>query len=257
MPSVAPGQAFGARGPRSTVVDLSPVHVAQQRGASQLTDILQPDAVRAASRGSQNVAPSTKQNVAVERAVFKEPARDWGSKEPEGSSLRRTLERVVISKDNNTRDSPRLGAYTPSAQASWARERLLGTTAPPVEDEAETADLEARTRRAQANAWYAQPTLGVDTSAVDALEETMRKKLGLLVNQLGSSPRAARALFGECDSAKGGRVERTTYVDVMSRKLNYDFPARGALPSSREALEALYDRYDLDRTGAPLGARRG
>eukprot|EP00966_Prymnesium_polylepis_P186432 4321392-Prymnesium_polylepis.1 len=78
----------------------------------------------------------------------------------------------------------------------------------------------------------------------------MRTKLGLLVNQLGSSPRAARALFAECDSTRSGRVERGAFVDVMARRLNYDFAARGALPSSREALEALYERYDLDRSGA-------
>ena len=166
--------------------------------------------------------------------------------------MRRTLEKVIISKDDDRdrKDSPRLGEYHPEEQAAWARERLLGESRPMACREDEEAEgEESRARRCQGAAWSASTLVGIDCATVDQLEETMRTRLGLLSSQLGSSPRGARALFAECDGARSGRVERSAFIEAMARKLNYDFPSRGHLPSSREALAALYDRYDIDRSG--------
>eukprot|EP00966_Prymnesium_polylepis_P058636 1357981-Prymnesium_polylepis.1 len=160
MPSIAPGQAFGGRGPRQLVHDISPVHAHQQRGRSQLDSILAPDAARPGSASPQHAAALDRvRSSRVGGASPVQPAPLAVRREEQNvPALRRTLERVVIQKDDKP-DSPRLGEYRPSAQASWARERLLGASAPPVpEDEGGVEDVDARARRVQANAWYSQPT---------------------------------------------------------------------------------------------------
>ena len=147
-------------------------------------------------------------------------------------ALRRTLEKVVIDR----KESPRSSQYEPEAQAEWARERLLGAAATAAPEDEMEQRLEDRIRSTQANAWCKLDAkgelsqVGIEPSVVDQLEETLRSKLGLLTSQLGTDARAARALFAECDPSRSGRVERSAFVATMTKKLNYDFPARGTLP---------------------------
>lgn len=81
------------------------------------------------------------------------------------------------------------------------------------------------------------------------LEEMMRRRLGELESTASHAGRAARAFFSECDPTRQGRVSRRAFVECMARKMQYDFPARGASPSSAAVLEALFDRYDMQRAG--------
>jgi len=138
--------------------------------------------------------------------------------------------------------------YNQRQQADWARERLLGS-APPSVEEMEEEEEESRTQKVVGQAWVPSSSVWVDTTAIDRLEETMRRRLGELESTASHAGRAARAFFSECDPTRQGRVTRRAFVECMARKMQYDFPARGASPSSTAVLEALFDRYDTQRAG--------
>ncbi len=51
-------------------------------------------------------------------------------------------------------------------------------------------------------------------------------------------------------ASRPARVTLAPFVEMMGRKLNYEFPARGSAPSSRAVLAALFRRYDVGVSGA-------
>ena len=141
-----------------------------------------------------------------------------------------------------------LEAYHGAEQAGWARERLFGTGRPSA-TQAEDEELEVRKRRSVGLAWVRDLSAWVDVRMIDQLEETIRRRLGELERTSAHAGRSARAFFAECDPSRSGRVLRAPFVDVMSRKLNYDFASNGPRPSSTSVLAALFDRFDLARAG--------
>ena len=144
----------------------------------------------------------------------------------------------------------KLDSYRQPAQADWARERLLGVQGK-SDEEREEEELEVRVGRVVAQAWRADASHWMDTVLIDRLEETLRRRLGELETNAGSAHagRASRAFFAECDPQRQGRVLLTHFVNAMARKLNYDFPARHGAPGAHDVLEALFRRYDVERTG--------
>ena len=151
------------------------------------------------------------------------------------------------SKDAKAKDD-KLDSYRQPAQAEWARERLFGAERKGDEEREEEA-LEVRKQRVVALTWKPSAAHLVDVAAIDRLEETLRRRLGELESTRGLAGNAARQYFADCDPQRQGRVLLSYFVDVMGRKLNYDFPARGNQASSREVLAALFRRYDVERSG--------
>ena len=132
------------------------------------------------------------------------------------------------------KDDDKLGSYEGPAQAVWMAERLYGDK-PPSAQELEAEEAELRAKRVIGQAW----TLAVlvEVHYIERLEETLRRRLGEVeatgTRHLGAGL-AARAFFAECDPHRTGRVLLGPFIDTIGRKLNYEFPGRGAVPSSHQ-----------------------
>jgi hypothetical protein len=92
-----------------------------------------------------------------------------------------------------------------------------------------------RAKRVIGQAWTL--AVPVEVHYIERLEETLRRRLGEVeatgTRHLGAGL-AARAYFAECDPHRSGRVLLGPFVDTIGRKLNYEFPGRGAVPSSHQ-----------------------
>jgi len=132
------------------------------------------------------------------------------------------------------KDDDKLGSYEGPAQAVWMAERLYGDK-PPSAQELEAEEAELRAKRVIGQAWTL--AVPVEVHYIERLEETLRRRLGEVeatgTRHLGAGL-AARAYFAECDPHRSGRVLLGPFIDTIGRKLNYEFPGRGAVPSSHQ-----------------------
>ena len=150
--------------------------------------------------------------------------------------------------DNKKGKDDKLDSYRQPQQSEWARERLLGTERK-SDDDREEEEHDVRSSRAVGQAWRASATEWVEVVAINRLEDTLRKRLGELESSSANAGKVARQFFLECDPQRQGRIFISHFIEAMGRKLNYDFPPRGDTPGSRSVIEALFRRYDVERSG--------
>lgn len=248
-PTIPPARPPSAQTPSNAVGGLPPPPGSRTTGTFFGATAPPPLPSGAPSSAPASGAPPP---VAEWRGAFKAVGRSTYESEAHAPKIRAVIEATrwrskLGDLTNPIKDDLRQEAYEQPSLSGWALERLLGAH-PQTAMEFEDEEQEMRMVRVVGQAWSAAPEW-IDVSYIDRLEDTLRRRLGELESSAAHAGRAARAVFADCDPARQGRVLVGPFIETVGRKLNYDFPQRGATPASRTVLRALFERYDLARCG--------